>query len=104
MTNIKRMYLEYLIIRKKYRKSLNQAIFQNFLYGFLFALVPTFISTGIDVAVILSVLAFSSFLSIVLNRDKYRTRFGRHILFPGMYTLGAYLGFKVAGLISNLIL
>ena len=97
---IKKMYLEYLVLRKKYRKDLNQAILQNLIYGFLYSTVPTFISTGLDIPVILSFLCFSSFLSIVLNRDKYKTRFGRHILFPGMFTIGAYVGFKFANIIG----
>jgi hypothetical protein len=103
MKDIKLMHLEYLILRKKHKKVLNKALIQNFIYGCLFGLVPTFISTGVDIAIIVSVLCYSSFLSIVLNRDKYKTKFGRHILFPGMYTLGAYTGFKIAEIISVLI-
>lgn len=94
------MYLEYLIVRKKYKQELNKAIIQNLIYGILYGIVPTFIATGLDVPIILSVLVYSSFLSIVLNRDKYKTRFGRHIVFPGMFTIGAYIGFKLAQIIS----
>lgn len=97
------MYQEYLVVRRKYKKELNTAIKQNFIYGILYGIVPTFIVSGKDVLIILSVLVYSSYLSIVLNRDKYKTAFGRHILFPGMFTIGAYVGFKLAKLISQLL-
>lgn len=100
MTGLKRMYLEYLIIRKKYKPELNKAIYQNFIYGILWGITPTFIATGLDIAIIISLLVYSSYLSIIFNRDKYKTVFGRHILFPGMFTIGGYLGYKFAKIIS----
>ena len=97
---MKKMYLEYLIIRKKHKKELNKAIKQNFIYGVLWGIVPTFISTGDRLAIFISLVVYASYLSVVLNRDKYKTRFGRHIIFPGMFAIGGSVGYEIAKLIS----
>jgi hypothetical protein len=100
---MKKMYNEYLEVRRKYPEELRTAIWQNLVYGMLYATIPTFIASGKDIPIIVALMLHSTFLSVVLNRDKYKTRFGRFVVFPTMFTLGAYIGFKIAQIISNFI-
>lgn len=73
----------------------------NFFYGALAAGLPIaiyiateLIKTGAEnlkislLIVLLAVGCYSTFLSIILNRDKYQTWLGRFFIFPLSYSLG----------------
>lgn len=94
-------------LKKEYREStskeIREAILENTLYGFLGSTLIVFISSGVDIAVLISYLVYYFFLGRVVNRPKYVTSLGKFILFPVPTALGAFVGYKVAGYISQLI-
>ena len=94
-------------LKKEYREStpkeIREAILENTLYGFLGSTLIVFISSGVDIAVLVSYLVYYFFLGRVVNRPKYVTSLGKFILFQVPTALGAFIGYKVAGYISYLI-
>lgn len=91
-------------LKKEYReasgKEIRMAIFENFIYGFLGAIIVVFITNRIDIAVLLGYMCYYFFLSKVVNRPKYVTSLGKFILFPIPTSLGAFVGYKLAGYLS----
>lgn len=94
-------------MRKEYqetpKREIGGAIGENFIYGFLGAILIVFISSRVDLAVLLSYMVYYFFLGRVVNRPKYVTSIGRFILFPVPTALGAYTGYKLADLIAGLL-
>jgi hypothetical protein len=74
----------------------------NFLYGFIANTVPVFIILKYDVAILINFLIYYMFVSIVINREKYQTKVGKYMIFPSAAALGAFVGYKLAFLLSNL--
>ena len=97
--SLKRMKREY---RETPRQEIWQAIFENTIYGFLGSIIVVFITKGIDIAVLLGYVSYYFFLGRVVNRPKYVTQIGKFILFPVPTALGAFTGYKLAGLLSDL--
>ena len=91
-------------IQKEYRKAsgheIRMAIFENALYGFLGSIIVVFIANRIDLAVLIGYLCYYFFLSKVVNRPKYVTSLGKFILFPIPTSMGAFIGYKLAGYLS----
>ena len=79
-------------------------VLYNFIYGVLGALVIVAITTRIDIAVLLSYLLYYFFLGKVVNRPKYVTDLGKFIVFPVPTALGAFIGYKIAPILINLLL
>lgn len=79
------------------------AIIENFLYGFVGNSITVFINKNWDVAVLINFIIYYSFLSHIVNRNKYETILGKFIIFPVAATLGAFTGYKIALLIVNYI-
>lgn len=75
----------------------------NFLYGFVANSITVFMQKQMDMPVLINFLIYYSFVSIIINRDKYETVFGKFVYMPISCTLGAYIGYKTALLLSNLI-
>ena len=75
----------------------------NFSWGFFGNSIVVFMANGIDVAVLLNFLVYYILISIIVNRAKYETRLGRLVILPGSAALGAFTGYKVAQLVSQLI-
>ena len=98
--SLKRMKREY---RETPRQEIWQAIFENATYGFLGSVIVVFITKGIDIAVLLGYISYYFFLGRVVNRPKYVTQIGKFILFPVPTALGAFTGYKLAGLLSELL-
>lgn len=98
--SLKKMRMEY---NETPKKEIGNAILENFIYGFLGAILIVFISSRIDIAVLLSYMVYYFFLGKVVNRPKYVTSIGKFIIFPVPTALGAYSGYKLADLISNLL-
>jgi hypothetical protein len=92
-------------LKKEYREStskeIREAIIENTVYGFLGSTLIVFISSGVDIAVLMSYLVYYFFLGRVVNRPKYVTSLGKFILFPVPTALGAFVGYKFAGYISE---
>jgi predicted tellurium resistance membrane protein TerC len=95
-------------LKKEYREStskeIREAIIENTVYGFLGSTLIVFISSGVDIAVLMSYLVYYFFLGRVVNRPKYVTSLGKFILFPVPTALGAFVGYKFAGYISEMFL
>jgi len=91
-------------IQKEYREAsgyeIRMAILENALYGFLGSIIVVFIANRIDLAVLIGYLCYYFFLSKVVNRPKYVTSLGKFILFPIPTSMGAFIGYKLAGYLS----
>lgn len=79
-------------------------VLYNFIYGLLGALVIVAITVRLDVAVLLSYLAYYFFLGKVVNRPKYVTDLGKFVVFPIPTAIGAFIGYKVAPHLIDLLL
>jgi hypothetical protein len=95
--SLKKMKSEYLDTPKK---EIVKGVTENFIYGFLGSTLIVFISTGIDVAVLFSYMIYYFFLGRVVNRPKYVTSIGKFIVFPIPTSIGAFIGYKLAGFLS----
>ena len=81
-----------------------QAALENAIYGFLGSIIVVFISNKIDVAVLMGYIIYYFYVGKVINRPKYVTSLGKFIMFPIPTSLGAFLGYKLAGGISELMM
>ena len=72
----------------------------NFMYGFIANTITVFIIMKYDIAVLVNFLIYYMFVSIVINRDKYETRVGKYMIFPAAAALGAFVGYKLAFILS----
>lgn len=79
-------------------------VLYNFIYGLLGALVIVAITVRLDVAVLLSYLAYYFFLGKVVNRPKYVTDLGKFVVFPIPTAIGAFIGYKIAPHLIDLLL
>lgn len=95
--SLKKMKKEYLDTPKK---EITRGVIENFTYGFLGSTLIVFISSGIDVAVLFSYMIYYFFLGRVVNRPKYVTSIGKFIIFPIPTSIGAFIGYKLAGFLS----
>jgi predicted tellurium resistance membrane protein TerC len=95
-------------IQREYRETsgheIRMAILENALYGFLGSIIVVFISNRIDLAVLVGYLCYYFFLSKVVNRPKYVTSLGKFILFPIPTSMGAFIGYKLAGYLSMFLI
>tara|TARA_R110000823_G_scaffold26765_6_gene77980 strand:- start:123 stop:428 length:306 start_codon:yes stop_codon:yes gene_type:complete len=99
--SLKRMRDEYLETPKS---EIVQAILENTIYGFLGSIIVVFISNRIDIAVLLGYVIYYFYVGKVINRPKYVTSLGKFIMFPIPTSLGAFVGYKLAESISELIM
>jgi len=92
-------------IQKEYRetpsKELTSAVFDNFLFGLLGAILVVFIAERVDILVLLGYMIYYFFLGRVVNRPKYVTSLGKFIVFPVPTALGAFIGYKLAYILSS---
>lgn len=91
-------------IKKEYKetpkKEIRLAVLENFTYGFIGSVIVVFISNKVDIAVLISYLAYYFFVGRVVNRPKYVTSLGKFIVFPVSAAMGAFTGYKLAQLVS----
>jgi hypothetical protein len=95
-------------IRKEYRETPKQEIIQaaieNATYGFLASIIVVFVANQIDIAVLIGYMIYYFYVGKVINRPKYVTSLGKFIMFPVPAALGAFIGYKIAGILSMLII
>jgi predicted tellurium resistance membrane protein TerC len=95
-------------IQREYRETsgheIRMAVLENAVYGFLGSIIVVFIANRIDIAVLVGYLCYYFFVGKVINRPKYVTSLGKFILFPVPTALGAFIGYKLAGYLSILLL
>lgn len=93
-------------IQKEYRETpkgeIRQAAFENFTYGLLASTLIVFVNTRIDVLVLIGFMSYYFFVGKVVNRPKYVTSLGKFIMFPVPAALGAFTGYKLAYLLSEI--
>jgi hypothetical protein len=94
-------------IRKEYSETENSEILgsavENFTYGFLGSILIVFIAQRMDVAVLLGYMTYYFFVGKVINRPKYVTSLGKFIIFPVPTAMGAFIGYKLAYILTELI-
>jgi hypothetical protein len=92
-------------LKKEYREStpgeIRQAVLENAVYGFLGSILVVFIAQRMDMAVLIGYLTYFFFVGRVINRPKYVTSLGKFIVFPTSAALGAFVGYKLAYLLST---
>lgn len=92
-------------LKKEYREAstqeIRQAVLENFIYGFLGSILVVFIAERMDVAVLVGYLSYYFYVSQVINRPKYVTSLGKFIVFPASAALGAFVGYKLAYILSS---
>jgi len=98
--SLKKMHKEY---RETSRGEIRNAVLENFTYGLLGSIIVVFIALRIDIAVLLAYITYYFFVGKVVNRPKYVTSLGKFIVFPIPAALGAFTGYKIAYIVSNLL-
>ena len=92
-------------IKKEYRETepreIRRATLENFVYGFLGSVLVVFIAERIDILVLLGYMVYYFYVGKVINRPKYVTSLGKFIIFPVPTALGAFVGYKLAYLLST---
>jgi hypothetical protein len=66
-------------------------------------MLVVFIATRADIAVLIGYITYYMYMGRIVNRPKYVTSLGKLIVFPIPSALGAFSGYKIAYLLSNLI-
>jgi len=94
-------------IKKEYRETspgeIRQAILENSVYGFLGSILVVFIAQRMDIAVLIGYMTYYFYVGKVINRPKYVTSLGKFIMFPVPTALGAFIGYKLAYVLSSLL-
>jgi len=93
ITRYKRIYIEY---KNATHKEIWEGVRDNFIWGFLGSILVVFVTTEIDIAVLLAYLAYYFYVGRIVNRPKYVTNLGKLIVFPLPTTLGAFVGYKLS--------
>lgn len=75
----------------------------NFFFGFLGATIVVFISTRVDVMVLIGYMSYYYMLGRIQNRPRYITDLGKLIVFPIPSALGAFTGYKLSYLLQSLL-
>ena len=80
-----------------------EAFIENGLYGFLGAMPVVFITTGKDIFILLSFIAYYYMVSVLINRPKYITSLGKVVVFPIASAVGAYFGYKISKILIQFL-
>jgi hypothetical protein len=98
--SLKKMQQEY---RDTPKKEIREAVIDNFTFGILGAILVVFVAQRVDILVILGYMTYYFFLGRVVNRPKYVTSLGKFIVFPIPTAIGAFLGYKLAYLLTDML-
>ena len=94
-------------IQKEYRETETSEVLratgENFVYGLLGSILVVFIAQRMDIAVLIGYMTYYFFVGKVINRPKYVTSLGKFIIFPVPTAMGAFVGYKLAYLLTELI-
>ena len=75
----------------------------NFSWGFLGNSIVVFASKELDFLVLINYIVYYILISYIVNRNKYETMLGKFIILPGSAAAGAFTGYKLAQMISNIL-
>jgi hypothetical protein len=92
-TTYKRIYKEY---KNATHQEIWEGIRDNFIWGFLGAILVVFITTKMDLAVLIGYIIYYFYVGRIINRPKYITELGKLIVFPIPSALGAFTGYKIS--------
>lgn len=75
----------------------------NYIYGLVGNSIAVFAAKEMDTEIFFNFIVYYLFLSIIINRQKYQTSFGKFGLFPIASALGAFSGYKLAIHLSEIL-
>ena len=75
----------------------------NFMWGFLGNSIVVFAAKELDFLVLFNYIVYYILISYIVNRKKYETMLGKFIVLPGSAAIGAFTGYKLAQVISNML-
>ena len=78
---------------KENKTDIWHACWQNYLYGFTGWMIPVAVTIGNAYLIPIVACLFYSFLSKIINREKYNTNLGKYFFFPVPATFGALSAF-----------
>jgi hypothetical protein len=91
-------------IKHEYRNAskaeITEAIIENFMFGAIGSTIVVFVSNKIDLAVFMSYVVYYFYVGKIVNRPKYETSLGKHVIFPLSAAFGAFSGYKLAQILS----
>ena len=94
-------------LKKEYKETspgeIRQATLENFVYGFLGSVLVVFIAERMDIAVLVGYMCYYFYVGKVINRPKFVTSLGKFIVFPVPTAMSAFLGYKLAYILSSYI-
>lgn len=83
------------------RKELIFELIINMLYGFFANLMIPFIALKNDLGTLIAFTGYYYFLTYILNRAKYESKFARYVMLPIPCIIGAFLSYKVGYMLVN---
>lgn len=84
-------------------KELLRETFINFAWGFLGNSIVVFVAKELDLMVLINYIIYYILISYIVNRKKYDTILGKFIVLPGSAAAGAFTGYKLAQVITQII-
>ena len=75
----------------------------NFMWGFLGNSIVVFAAKELDFLVLINYIVYYILISYIVNRKKYDTILGKFIVLPGSAAAGAFTGYKLAQIITQIL-
>ena len=75
----------------------------NFMWGFLGNSIVVFVAKELDFLVLINYIIYYMLISYIVNRKKYETMLGKFIVLPGSAAIGAFTGYKLAQMITQVL-
>ena len=75
----------------------------NFMWGFLGNSIVVFVAKELDFLVLINYIVYYILISYIVNRKKYDTILGKFIVLPGSAAAGAFAGYKLAQIITEIV-
>ena len=75
----------------------------NFMWGFLGNSIVVFVAKELDFLVLINYIVYYVLISYIVNRKKYDTILGKFIVLPGSAASGAFAGYKLAQIITEIV-
>ena len=75
----------------------------NFMWGFLGNSIVVFVAKELDFLVLINYIVYYILISYIVNRKKYDTILGKFIVLPGSAASGAFAGYKLAQIITEIV-
>lgn len=73
------------------------------MWGLLGNSVVVFVSKELDFMVLINYIVYYILISYIVNRKKYETMLGKFIVLPGSAAIGAFTGYKMAQMITQVL-